>query len=85
MTNTVYVIADKTRQKEVLARLETVQERYRYPIRELEVHAFGEDDVEIEATLTATSVEADELDSLVRRLSALPEVRQAFLSPSTAE
>lgn len=85
VTNTVYVIADKTRQKEVLARLEAELERYRYPIRELEVHAFGEDDVEIEATLTATSVEADELDTLVRRLSALPEVRQAFWSPSTAE
>lgn len=85
VTNTVFVIADKTRQKEVLARLEMELERYRYPIRELEVHAFGEDDVEIEATLTATSVEADELDTLVRRLSALPEVRQAFWSPSTAE
>lgn len=85
VTNTVYVIADKTRQKEVLARLEAELERYRYPIRELKVHAFGEEDVEIEATLTATSVDADELDTQVRRLSGLPEVRQAFWSPSTAE
>lgn len=85
VTNTVYVIADKERQKEVLAALEVSLEKDRYSVRDLEVHAFGEEDVEIEATLTVTSVDGDELDALVRKLAALPGVRQAFWSPSTTE
>ena len=35
-----------------------------YPTRDLEVHAFGEDEVEIEATLAATSVDGGELDAV---------------------
>ncbi|MDW8336024.1 MAG: MgtC/SapB family protein [Tepidimonas sp.] len=85
VTNTIYVIADKSRQREVLTTLEAELERYRYPIRELDIHAFGDEDIEIEATLTATSVDSDELDTLVRRITALPAVRQAFWSPSTTE
>lgn len=85
VTNTVYVIADKERQKEIMKALEAQLEGGRYPVRDLEVHAFGEDDVEIEATLTVTSVNGDELDALVRKLTALPGVRQAFWSPSTTE
>lgn len=85
VTNTVYVIADKERQKEVMKALETNLQSGRYPVRDLEVQAFGEDDVEIEATLTVTSVDGEELDSLVRRMTALPGVRQAFWSPSTTE
>ena len=85
VTNTVCIIADSERQKEVLAALESELERYRYPARDLEVRAFGEEDVEIEATLTVTSVDGDELDALVRKLTGLPGVRQAFWSPSTTE
>jgi putative Mg2+ transporter-C (MgtC) family protein len=41
--------------------------------------------VEIEATLATTSVDGDELDALVARLSLSPLVQQAFWSPSTTE
>lgn len=85
VTNTVYVIADRERQKEVLAALEAALERSRYPVRDLEVHAFGDEDVEIEATLTVTSVDGDELDALVARIAQHDAVRQAFWSPSTTE
>lgn len=85
VTNTITVIADRERQKEVLAALEAELERSQYPVRDLEVRAFGEEDVEIEATLTVTSVDGDELDRLVARLADLPAVRQAFWSPSTSE
>lgn len=85
VTNTVYVIASRERQKEVLAMLEAELERGNYPTRDLDIHAFGEDDVEIEATLAATSVDGDELDALVQRLSASLMVSQAFWSPSTTE
>lgn len=85
VTNTVFVIADREAQKAVLAFVEAELERCRFPVRELDVRAFGEDDVEIEATLTVTSVDGDELDALVKRIAAQPAVRQAFWSPSTSE
>jgi putative Mg2+ transporter-C (MgtC) family protein len=85
VTNTVYVIAERAHQKMVMARLEEELKRSSYPTHDLEIHAFGEHDVEIEATLAATSVDGDELDALVRRIAAIPAVRQAFWSPSTTE
>lgn len=85
VTNTVYVIAERAHQKMVMAQLEEELERSSYPTRDLDIHAFGEEDVEIEATLVATSVDGDDLDALVKRLAALPAVRQAFWSPSTTE
>jgi putative Mg2+ transporter-C (MgtC) family protein len=85
VTNTVYVIAERAQQKMVMAQLEKELERSGYPTRDLDIHAFGEEDVEIEATLAATSVDGEELDALVKRLAALPAVRQAFWSPSTTE
>ncbi|GIX32557.1 MAG: methyltransferase [Lysobacterales bacterium] len=84
-THVIYVIAERSRQGEVLARLEAELEKQRYPVRELKVHPFGEEDVEIEATLAMTSVDGEELDGLVRRIAAIPDVRQAFWSPSTGE
>lgn len=85
VTNTVYVIVERGRQKEVLTMLETALEGGGYPVQDLEIHAFGEDSVEIEATLVATAVDGDHLDGLVARLAASPLVSQAFWSPSTSE
>ncbi|WP_417702984.1 MgtC/SapB family protein [Pseudomonas sp.] len=83
VTNTVCVIADKERQQVIMKALEASLESGRFPVRNLEVNAFGEDAVEIEATLTVTSIDGDELDALMRKLTSLPGVRQAFWSPST--
>ena len=85
VTNTVYVIAERCHQKMVMAELEEELERNNYPTRDLDIHAFGNDEVEIEATLAATSVNGEELDALTQRLAELPAVRQAFWSPSTTE
>ncbi len=85
VTNTVYVIAQRAHQKMAMAELEEELERISYPARDLDVHAFGHDEVEIQATLTATSVDGDDLDALVQRLASLPAIRQAFWSPSTTE
>jgi putative Mg2+ transporter-C (MgtC) family protein len=85
VTNTVYVIAERAHQKMVMAQLEEELERSSYPTSDLDIHAFGQDEIEIEATLSATSVDGDELDAVVRRIATLPTVRQAFWSPSTTE
>lgn len=83
MTNTVYVIAEREHQKTVMVQLEAELERANYPVRDLDIHAFGGEDVEIEATLAATSVDGDELDAIVRNLASKPAVKQAFWSPSS--
>lgn len=85
VTNTVHVMAARAQQKSVMAQLEAALEGSNFPATDLEVRAFGDDEVEIEATLAATSVDGSELDALVRRLAALPTVRQAYWSPSTTE
>ena len=58
--------------KTVLALLEAELERSNYPASDVDVHAFGTDEIEIEATLATTSVDGDELDAVVKRLAASP-------------
>ena len=85
VTNTLHLIVESDHQKHVLAQVSDLLEFSRYPVQDLEVRPFADDEVEIEATLTATSVDGDELDKLLARLSSLPAVKQAFWSPSTTE
>ncbi|MGE8413864.1 MAG: MgtC/SapB family protein [Pseudomonas sp.] len=85
VTNIVYVITHRSRQKTVFALLESELARCNYPASDVDVQAFGSEDVQIEATLATTSVDGDELDALVARLSGSPLVQQAFWSPSTTE
>lgn len=84
-TYTAHVIAAKEDCQDTLERVGQMLESAGYPIRKLQQHPFGQGEVEIEATLMATSVDGDALDALVEGLSALPQVHQAFWSPSTSE
>lgn len=85
VTNSVYVVTTGDRQKEVLALLEKTLESLRYPTRDLEVHAFGDDEVKIQATLAATSVDGAQMDRMVVQLAALPMITQVYWSASTTE
>jgi len=85
VTNILYVIARRTQQKAVLALLEAELARCNYPASDVDVRPFGTEEVEIEATLAVTSVDGDELDALVARISMSTLVVQAFWSPSTTE
>lgn len=84
-THTVFVIAPKAKQREALSRLEQALEAAEFPTRDLNVHAFGVDAVEIEAVLSSTSVDGEQLDLVIEQLSALDCITQAFWSPSTTE
>jgi len=85
MTHTVCVIVGARRQGAVLTLLEKALEACSHPAMHLDVRAFGEHDVEIEATLAATCVDAAALDGLVLQLQGQPQVRQAFWSASATE
>jgi putative Mg2+ transporter-C (MgtC) family protein len=84
-TYTVYVIAAREDRQNALEQVEQTLESAGYPIRELQQHAFGQGEVEIEATLMTTSVDGDTLDAVVDGLAKLPQIHQAFWSPSTTE
>lgn len=85
VTYTLCVIADRVTQQSVMSTVETLLENHRYPVSDLNVEPFGDDDVEINATLLTTTVSSAELDHIVAHLLAIGEVRQAFWNPSTTE
>lgn len=65
--------------------LQQALEQAAYPLAELEISPYGPDEVEIEATLMATSVNAKEMDKLVLRLSKNSVVRHVYWQATTAE
>lgn len=77
-TYAVYVICRHTHQPEIREKLLQWLDQASYPVRDIEQHAFGQGDTEIEATLYATAVEGDELDKIMARLEAEDGVLQAF-------
>jgi putative Mg2+ transporter-C (MgtC) family protein len=84
-TNTVYVISSKDMQREARVVLEEALNEAKYPARKIVVHAFGDKQVEIEATLTTQLVIREELDGIVTNLGESPCVQQAFWSPSDVD
>jgi putative Mg2+ transporter-C (MgtC) family protein len=85
VTNTVYIIAMRDEQNDARHLLEESLRTANFPPRQVVMHAFGEGQVEIEATLMTQSVNREELDLLVAKLADNPKIKQAFWSPSTAE
>ena len=85
VTNSVYIITPKHSQKIALKQCIEALETAGYQTQDVEVHQFGSDDVEIQAVLTATAVEGDQMDALIAKLADLDYVNQAFWSPSTTD
>ena len=56
-----------------------------YQTQDIEVHQFGIDEVEIQAVLTASAVDGDEMDKLIAKIADQEFVTQAFWSPSTTD
>jgi putative Mg2+ transporter-C (MgtC) family protein len=85
VTNTVTVIAPRPQRKAAMQLLEDSLSAAQLPAGDLMVRAFDAEDVAIEMTLLATSVDGEIMDALVERLGESPAVRQAFWSQSTSE
>jgi len=84
-TYTIFVIAQKGHQREALKKLELELEHAKYPTQDLKIHSFGDDAVEIEAVLSATSVDAELMDSIINRISEMHYVEQTFWNSNTAD
>ncbi|MBU3622027.1 MgtC/SapB family protein [Polynucleobacter sp. CS-Odin-A6] len=85
VTNSVYIITPKHSQKIALKQFIETLELAGYQTQDIEVHQFGVDDVEIQAVLTATAVNGDQMDALIADIASLDYVSQAFWSPSTTD
>lgn len=84
-TYTVYAIVKKEHRKEALTLIEELSELAKLPLRNVEVHAFGTNEVEIEAVLLPTSIDGGELDDLIHKIKQSEIISQVFWSPSTSE
>jgi putative Mg2+ transporter-C (MgtC) family protein len=84
-THTMIVITPKTHHRQALASLESALEQAGLPISELNVHAFGAESIEIEATLSSASIDSNELDLVITRLLSCDHITQAFWNSSTAD
>ncbi|MBU3548137.1 MULTISPECIES: MgtC/SapB family protein [unclassified Polynucleobacter] len=85
VTNSVYIITPKHAQKHALKQFIKTLEEAGYQTQDVEVHQFGSDDVEIQAVLTASAVDGDEMDQLIAKIADQEFVTQAFWSPSTTD
>lgn len=80
-----YVICQRGMQGDVREKLVELLEAANYPVRDVDQHAFGQQDAEIEATLYATAVDSDELDKVALALEGQMGVLQAFWNSSSEE
>lgn len=85
VTNSIYIITPKHAQKHALKQFIQTLEEAGYQTQDIEVHQFGSDDVEIQAVLTASAVDGDEMDQLIAKIADQEFVTQAFWSPSTTD
>ena len=85
VTYRVTALIRRTHQKEVLPWLEQKLEQANYPLSELDIEPFGDQDIEISAVLLATSIDGDELDALMKTLGEHPRIKQIFWRASTTD
>lgn len=85
VTNSVYIITPKHAQKHALRQFIQTLEAAGYQTQDIQVHQFGPDEVEIQAVLTASAVDGDEMDRLIAKIADQEFVTQAFWSPSTTD
>lgn len=83
VTHIIYLIAHRDHRKQVMYKLTDLLQSFNYPLKDLDVEPFGEDDIEIEATLIATSIDPVEMDEIIKQLNQMPQVQQAYWDKNT--
>lgn len=85
VTYTVCIIGHRLAQKHMIDALENLLEGHEYPVGKVEVRPFAQDEVQVFATLVATSAESEVLDRVIDDISGQVNVSQAFWSKSTTD
>ena len=81
----LHVVVDGEQQKHALALIDALLDQAQYPLGDMDIEPFGDDDVEITATLLATSANSAELERIAKKLSVQNYIKQAFWNSSTME
>lgn len=74
----VYVICMRDLHADVRQDILQILEETGYPVRQMDGHPLGPEEMEIELTIFPTAVNVDELDDTVAKVERLPGVRQVF-------
>jgi len=85
VTNSVFIITPKHSQKIALKQFIGTLEAAGYQTQDIEVRQFGADEVEIQAVLTASAVNGEEMDQLIAQIADKEYITQAFWTPSTTD
>lgn len=84
-THSVHLIVSREHQKALSEMLGEEFKRINAVGHQLDIRLFSSEEVELEATLTDTAIDGKQLDSLIDRLSAIPNVKHAYWTTSTQE
>lgn len=84
LLNVIYVICDRHYSKQVLEQINITLIKYNYPPKDIEVEPFGDEDVEIEVTLIASSIDTRDTYNIIEYLNSLPRVRHAYWDKNIA-
>lgn len=85
LTHVIHILAKSSDRKAVMKELGHLLKVYQYPLSELDITAVNDEEIEIEATLMATSLDERTIDKLIMQLNRFPNIIQAFWSPRTNE
>lgn len=83
LLNVIYVICGRQFSKLVTDCLSDALREYNYPPQDIEIEPFGDQDVEIAATLIATSTNSKDIQHIIQTLNNMPEVRHAYLDKNS--
>ncbi|UTV80064.1 MgtC/SapB family protein [Acidithiobacillus sp. YTS05] len=82
---TFSIIVQRGEESELIDILSEELESAGYPLRDLYMHAFGEEETEMQAILLPNTVDAETLDRLVTKFDEMPQVHQAFWNQRTGD
>ncbi len=83
VTHIIYLTSNKSHRKLVMYKLTEILHHFNYPLKDLDVEPFGENDIEIEATLIATSIDPVEMNEIIKQINQVPQVQQAYWDKNT--
>ncbi|WP_445116023.1 MgtC/SapB family protein [Acinetobacter sp. WZC-1] len=83
LLNVIYIVCDRLESQRVMEQLNQALRQHNYPPKDIDVEPFGEQDVQIEATLIATSIEARVMNHIIELLNHIPSVRYAYWDKNT--
>lgn len=85
VTYQLCVISAEEQQKLAFTLIDQLLEQAQYPLGDVNVEPFGDDDVEITATLLSTSADSEVLEQIAAQLAAKPYIKQAYWNQSITE